>query len=214
LIKIASFALVATTALTLTACGGGSSSGNSAQKAAEAQLSSIQSAVAQASSAVAGMTASDSSDPSDSSDGSSASGSASTPGGDPSQVDVCALLSAADANAVATADKLDGAQTTSTVYKLTATKAPDAAGQGESACRFTISDGGAEGTVAFVVEQGAHIDFYTDGTKVDGLGDEAYTNSNGGTVVRVGGLLINEADDSLSGPFTTDLLRKMAPNLK
>lgn len=126
---------------------------------------------------------------------------------------MCALLSPSDASAVASADKLDSAQTASTVYKLTATNAPDAAGPGDSACRFTIDDGGAEGTVAFVVQTGSNIALYNDGTKVDGLGDEAYTNSNGGTVVRVGGLMITEADDSCGSHITTDLLRKMAPHL-
>ncbi len=203
--------VLATTAVALSGLAACSSGGNSAQKQAESQLSAIQSAEAQASNAAASV--SDVSSQDLASIMNSASSAASVPSSDASHIDVCSMLSQADAQSVAMADKLDGAQTSASVYKLTATK-EDPGTEDRSACRFDISDGGAEGTVLFEVGPGPGIDLYTDGTKVDGLGDEAYTNSDGGTVVRVGGLLITEGDDSFGGQITLDLLRKMAPNLK
>ena len=191
MIKTASsFVLATAIALALTACGGGSSD----KSAADSQLSAIESAESQAA-ALASAVAS--AEPSD----------------DPASVDVCALLSPADATSVAQADKLDGAQTASSVYKLTTHKEDDGA-EDSSACRFDISDGNAEGTVLFQVGAAVRMDEYSDGTKVPGLGDEAYINSNGGSVVRVGNLLISEGDDSFTSDLTLDLLRKMAPNLK
>lgn len=200
--------LLPATVLALAACGAG---GNSDQKAAQSRLSTIQSAEAQAS-AAAGSDAT--SFPTDLSSIMSAISSASSvPSADASHIDVCALLSPADAQSVAMADKLDGAQTSSTVYKLTTTD-NTIPGTGRSACRFDISSGGAEGTVLFVVKPGPEISLYTSHTKVDGLGDEAYTGAGGGTVVRVGGLMLDEGDDSFTSDFTVDLLRKMAPKLK
>lgn len=203
------FVLLPAAVLALAACGGGG--GNSDQKAAVSQLSAIQSAEAQAS-AAAGSDASNV--PTDlSSILAAASSASSVPSADASHVNVCALLSPADAQSVAMADKLDGAQTASTVYKLTTTD-NTVPGTGRSACRFDISSGGAEGTVLFVVKPGPEISYYTGDTKLDGLGDEAYTGAGGGTVVRVGGLMLDEGDDSFGNQMTIDLLRKMVPNLK
>ncbi len=185
-----SLALVAAAALALTAC---SSSGPSTS----AGTQSVSAA-----------------------DPSTASSSSSSSGLKPADVDVCSLLTAADASSVALADKLDAAQTSSTVYKLMAMKS-DSGIENASSCDFTIddsdasnNDAGAEGTVTFIVESASSIAEYSDGKKVAGLGDEAYTNENGGTVVRVGNLLIIEGQDSCGAQITLDLLRKIAPNLK
>lgn len=141
--------------------------------------------------------------------GSTSSGS----GTNPANVDVCALLTQADANAVARAHGLDGAQTATTTYTLTAKKQTDTGVEPTSSCEFTIADDGAEGTVAFQVGSAAHFSVYSTGTKVSGLGDEAYDDGSS-TVVRVGSLMISAGEDSFGDSFTTDLLRKMVPNLK
>jgi len=198
-------------ALTLTACGGGSDK-SSAQKQAESQLSAINSAVSHAA-AQASDAASDLSSDDLSSIMNAISSASSVPSSDASHIDVCALLSQADAQSVAMADKLDGAQTASTVYKLTTTD-NTIPGTGQSACRFDISSGGAEGTVLFIVKPGSDIKFLTLDKKLEGLGDEAYTGAGGGTAVRVGGLMLDEGDDSFGDQMTIDLLRKMVPNLK
>jgi hypothetical protein len=190
-----SFALVAAAALALTACGSGSSS----KKAAESQLGAIQSAVAQGASA----------------SNSAASSGSSTSGVAAASIDACALLTAADVNAVAKTDKLDSAQTASTVYTLEATKEPSL--DEDSECSFEVDDPAAslrEGTIEFIVDDASNISDYNDGTKVSGLGDEAYTVGSTGFAVRVGGLLLVALDqDYFSAATVTDLLRRMIPRL-
>jgi hypothetical protein len=135
------------------------------------------------------------------------------PGTNPAEVDVCALLSASDANQVAHAHGLDGAQTDATHYTLTATRQAGTGAAPSSSCKFTIASSGAEGTVVFVVTAAKDFSLYASGTKVDGLGDEAYDDGSA-TVVRVGTLMLAAGEDSFTHEFTTDLLRRMAPHLK
>ena len=59
----------------------------------------------------------------------------------------------------------------------------------------------------------AHFSVDSTGAKVSELGDEAYDDGSS-TVVRVGSLMISAGEDSFGDSFTTDLLRKMVPNLK
>jgi hypothetical protein len=179
--------------LLLTACGSSSSKTSSA----DSQSASL------------GATTDDST-PSSASSGSGTDSGAETNAAD---VDVCALLSQTDANEVARAHGLDGSQTAATTYTLTATKQADTGIDPTSSCTFTIADEGAEGTVAFQVQPAAHFSVYATGTKVDGLGDEAYDDGSS-TVVRVGDLMISAGEDSFQDDFTTDLLRKMVPKLK
>ena len=183
--------LVASAALALTAC----SSSNSSQKAAESQQGAIQSAVAQGATAAP----------------TSASGS----GTDPASIDVCALLTTADVNAVAQTDTLDDAQTASTVYTLTATKM--AGVDGDSVCSFDIEDPAAfrrEGTIEFYVSGASEMSDHSDGTKVSGLGDEALTFGQNDFAVRVGGLvLVAENGGTFPAAIVIDLLRKMIPRL-
>lgn len=193
---IQSFALTAVPAFLLTAC-----SGSSAKAPAASAPSPTVDATSQA--ANVGTSAGPSTG------GSTSSSSAANP----ANVDVCALLTQADANAVARAHGLDGAQTTTTTYTLTAKKQIDTGIEPTSSCKFTIADDGAEGTVAFQVGSAAHFSVYSTGTKVNGLGDEAYDDGSS-TVVRVGSLMISAGEDSFGGSFATDLLRKMVPNLK
>lgn len=135
----------------------------------------------------------------------------STPSGDASAVDVCALLSQDDAAAVARAKGLNGAQTAATKYKLTAKKLPV---QNKTAsCEFSIDGEGASGTVVIQVMSAENFSLYANGKKVDGLGDEAYTDGSA-TVVRVGGLMMTTSEDSFTNSFVTELFRKMAPHLK
>ena len=116
-------------------------------------------------------------------------------------------------SAVARAHGLDGAQTATTTYTLTAKKQTDTGIEPTSSCKFTIADQGAEGTVAFQVGSAAHFSVDSTGAKVSELGDEAYDDGSS-TVVRVGSLMISAGEDSFGDSFTTDLLRKMVPNLK
>jgi hypothetical protein len=189
--------LVAAAALTLTACGG-----SSGKKAAEQRSGAVQSAISQAEKS-----------PNVSNGG--ASSDAST-GANPASVDVCGLLTPADVNAVAQADKLDSEQTASTVYTLSATKVDGI--DGDSVCSFEIDEPAAyrhEGTIEFTVSGASTISDYNNGTKVSGLGDEAYAVGKD-LAVRVGGkVLLAEPEDSFLGPaaMVTDLVRKMIARL-
>lgn len=130
------------------------------------------------------------------------------------KVDVCSLLSQEDASAVARAHSLNGAQTDATVYTLTATPQNDtSAPEGTSSCKFHIAGGGAGGTVVVQVQSAKDFGLYKSGTKVAGVGDEAY-KAQGSTVVRVGGLMMSAGEDSFTDSFVVDLYRKMAPHLK
>jgi hypothetical protein len=133
---------------------------------------------------------------------------------DAAKVDVCSLLSQEDASAVARAHGLNGAQTDATVYTLTATPQTDTSALGgTSSCKFHIDGEGAEGTVVVQVQSAKDFGLYTSGTKVAGVGDEAY-KAQGSTVVRVGGLMMSAGEDSFTDDFVVDLYRKMAPHLK
>jgi hypothetical protein len=145
--------------------------------------------------------------------GDSAGPASATATSDPADIDVCSLLSQDDAAAVARAHGLNGAQTAATVYTLTATKQTDSGIEPSSSCKFTIASEGAEGTVIIQVQSAKDFDLYSSGTKVTGLGDEAYRDQ-GSTVVRVGDLMISAGEDSFTDDFVVDLYRKMIPNLK
>ena len=135
-------------------------------------------------------------------------------GKDPASVDVCSLLSQEDAAAVARDHSLNGSQTDTTAYKLTAKPQPSIDTPPTSSCEFTISSDGAQGTVVIQVQSADDFAaLYASGTKVSGLGDEAY-REQGSTVVRVGGLMLSAGEDSFTDSFVTDLYRKMAPHLK
>lgn len=175
------------TAGTLTACGSASSGTSSAQS----RLSEISAATHPSTSAAA----------------------VSGPKIDPAGVDVCALLSAADANTVAHAEQLDEFQTPSTVYAFTAAKQTQPGG---SACRFRIAappgeDG--QGSVVFRVVTARGFAVPPDGRPITGLGDEAYDTGTS-PVVRVGTVVISSADDSFSDSLTVALLRTIVPKIK
>jgi hypothetical protein len=179
--------LVAATALAVSAC----SSSSSTTSAAQSRLSQISAATHP-----------------------TATSSAPTgPKIDLAAVDACALLSPADANGVAHAERLDEFQSASTVYAFTATKQPDANG---ASCKFSIKaphgDDG-EGSAAFHVRSAAGFSMPPDGQPISGLGSEAYDTGDS-PVVRVGNVMISADDNSFSDDFTVSLLRKMIPKLK
>jgi hypothetical protein len=147
--------------------------------------------------------------------GDSSTGRSGSAGGgrDPASVDVCSLLSQEDAAAVARDHSLNGSQTDTTVYKLTATPQPKIDTPPTSGCEFTISSDGAQGTVVIQVQSADDFGLYSSGTKVPGVGDEAY-RGQGTTVVRVGSLMLSAGEDSFTDSFVTDLYRKMAPHLR
>jgi len=145
--------------------------------------------------------------------------SASSPSGAPTSatdvaaVDVCATLSQADAADVARARGLNGAQTAKTVYTLTKKKQVDTGSTPTSSCEFSIDGQGASGTVVIQVMSADHFDMYAvSGDKVNGLGDEAYSDG-GSTVVRVGGLMLATGENSFGNDFVVALYRKIIPHL-
>ncbi|WP_375479069.1 hypothetical protein [uncultured Jatrophihabitans sp.] len=185
-----SLLLVGAAAFALTACSSSSNTSSSAQ----AQLSRINAATKNT----------------------PASSTASSPSGpkiNPADVDVCALLSQADANSVAHAEQFDGFQDKSTFYKLTVTKQPGSATT--SSCKFSIKEaqGDAQGTVTFHVRSAASFAVPPDGQTISGLGDEAY-DTGVSPVVRVGSVVISSDDNSFPDAITVALLRKMVPKLK
>jgi hypothetical protein len=196
--------LMASTALALTAC---SSSSSGTPSAAQSRLSTIKSAIAQGESGAASLDPGslDSLIPTGIPTDSPSSGNAYL------KVDTCSLLSKADGIAVARADKLDKGQTASTSYTFTATKDVNSE---DPTCRFTIYDPQAQGSANFVAQPGSNIFLFSGGKKVPGLGDEAYTDVSGATVMRVGDVMINVGNDEYTPQMTIDLLRKMAPNLR
>lgn len=193
---LAALLLAAAAASALAAC---SSSSNSSSSAAQAQLSRISAAEHQASAS--------------SSAGPGASSSA-APQVDPATIDVCGLLTQQDANSAARTEQFDALQDASTVYRLTVTKVP--AGGAASSCKFAIDEVGGDAQGATFFQVTAAGDFtmqYSNGTKIDGLGDEAY-DSGDSPVVRVGSLAIKPVGDSFPDALTVQLLREMAPKLK
>ena len=128
-------------------------------------------------------------------------------------IDVCGLLSEADAAAVARDRGLDGAQTAATVYKLKATPTSGSGTKPTSGCKFDISSDGASGAIEIDVTSGDDITLYTSEEKVPGLGDEAYSGG-GQTVVRVGDLMLQTSENSFTEEFAVALYRKMIPKLK
>ncbi|SDO88488.1 hypothetical protein SAMN04515671_2234 [Nakamurella panacisegetis] len=130
-------------------------------------------------------------------------------------IDVCALLSEADAAAVARERGLNGAQTSATKYTLKATRSATTGGatMPMSGCTFTIDGDGASGTVEIDVLSADNFAIYAGGVKVPGLGDEAY-KGDGQTVVRVGDLMLQTSENSFTDGFAVALYRKMIPHLK
>lgn len=63
------------------------------------------------------------------------------------------------------------------------------------------------------VVPGDNIAGYSSGTKVSGLGDEAY-DEGGSTVVRVGDVMLQTSENSFGNDFVVALYRKMIPKLR
>jgi hypothetical protein len=180
-------------ALSVAACGG--SSGNTASSAAGGSASP-------AGAATAGATPSSA----------SAAGNPSHAG----SIDVCSLLSPADASAVAKQFKL--ASDPSATYKLmTVKQPPPTTAYPTSACQFTIaqvtSDNmGSEAIVTVGVQPAKYLD--RTGTKISGLGDEAYDEGEY-VEVRVGDVVLQSNNNQgASKDFINALYRAMIPNVK
>ncbi len=128
-------------------------------------------------------------------------------------IDVCGLLSPADADAVARERGLDGAQTADTQYTLKAEKQDYGSSYvPTSGCKFAISSGGASGVVEIQVVPADNFSLYSSGEPVPGLGDEAYRGM-GTTVVRVGDLMLQAGENSFTDDFAVAMFRKMVPHL-
>jgi hypothetical protein len=181
-------------ALSVAACGG--SSGNTASPAAGGSASP-------AGAATAGATPS----------------SAAAAGGNTAHagsIDVCSLLSPADASAVAKQFKL--ASDPSATYKLMAQKQPPpTTAYPSSACQFTIAqvtsdNTGSEAIVTVGVQPAKYLD--KTGTKINGLGDEAYDEGEY-VEVRVGDIVLQSNNNQgASKDFINALYRAMIPHVK
>lgn len=144
---------------------------------------------------------------------------ASAAGGNPSHagsIDVCSLLSPADASAVAKQFKL--AADPSATYKLMAQKQPPpTTAYPTSACQFTIAqvtsdNTGNEAIVTVGVQPAKYLD--KTGTKINGLGDEAYDEGEY-VEVRVGDVILQSNNNQgASKDFINALYRAMIPNVK
>jgi hypothetical protein len=175
-------------ALSVAACGG--SSGSTASSAAGGSASP-------AGAATAGATPSSA----------SAAGNPSHAG----SIDVCSLLSPADASAVAKQFKLSSDP--SATYKLmTQKQPPPTTAYPTSACQFTIAqvtsdNTGSEAIVTVGVQDKT-------GTKINGLGDEAYDEGEY-VEVRVGDVVLQSNNNQgASKDFINALYRAMIPNVK
>jgi hypothetical protein len=140
-------------------------------------------------------------------------------GGNPSHagsIDVCSLLSPADASAVAKQFKL--AADPSATYKLmTVKQPPPTTAYPTSACQFTIAqvtpdNTGSEAIVTVGVQPAKYLD--RTGTKINGLGDEAYDEDEY-VEVRVGDVVLQSNNNQgASKDFINALYRAMIPNVK
>jgi hypothetical protein len=149
----------------------------------------------------------------------SATQSAASAAGNPAHagsIDVCSLLSPADASAVAKQFKL--ASDPSATYKLmTVKQPPPTTAYPTSACQFTIaqvtSDNmGSEAIVTVGVQPAKYLD--KTGTKINGLGDEAYDEGEY-VEVRVGDVVLQSNNNQgASKDFINALYRAMIPNVK
>ncbi|HEY2280840.1 MAG TPA: hypothetical protein VGI00_20985 [Streptosporangiaceae bacterium] len=149
----------------------------------------------------------------------SATQSAASAAGNPAHagsIDVCSLLSPAGAGAVAKQFKL--ASDPSATYKLmTVKQPPPTTAYPTSACQFTIAqvtsdNTGSEAIVTVTVQPAKYLD--RTGTKVPGLGDEAYDEGEY-VEVRVGDVVLQSNNSQgASKDFINGLYRAMIPNVK
>jgi hypothetical protein len=149
---------------------------------------------------------------------SSAAAAAAGSGSRAGSVNVCSLLSQTDAAAVAKQFKLAGDSSATATYKLTAEKQPPVTtSYPTSSCQFTIAqvtpdNTGSEVTLTITVEPAQYMD--KTGTKIAGLGDEAYDEGDYAQV-RVGDLVLLPGQNSgADEDFINGLYRAMIPNLR
>ena len=145
--------------------------------------------------------------------------SAAAAGGNPAHagsIDVCSLLSPAGATAVAKQFKL--ASDPAATYKLMTAKQPSTTTPyPTSACQFTIAqvtadNTGSEAIVTVTVQPAKYLD--KTGTKINGLGDEAYDEGEY-VEVRVGDVVLQSNENQgASKDFINALYRAMIPNVK
>ena len=133
-------------------------------------------------------------------------------------IDVCSLLSQADASAVAKKFQLAGDSSATAVYKLTAVKQPDTTtSYPTSSCQFTIAqvtpdNTGSEVVLTISVEPARYMD--KTGKKITGLGDEAYDEGDYAQV-RVGDVVLLPGENSgADEDFINALYRAMIPGLR
>jgi hypothetical protein len=142
-------------------------------------------------------------------------------GADAGPVDVCALLSEDDAIAVAQESDLAGDSHDIAIFSVDRTSEPDPAVTAPAlgTCRFEFyyalpGDSGRNfsGTVVIQARSADNFDLYRSGTKVEGLGDEAYTET-GSTIVRKGDVTLSAGENSMTDDYVVAMYRRMAPNL-
>jgi hypothetical protein len=130
-------------------------------------------------------------------------------------IDVCALLTPEGASTVA--KEADLGNDPAATYKLKATKQPPSTTlYPTSSCRFTIAtvtpdNTGSAVTLVVTAQPAKYLD--KTGTKIDGLGDEAY-DEGPYAQVRVGDIILQSNENTGTEKFTLALYREMVPNVK
>jgi hypothetical protein len=144
-------------------------------------------------------------------DSASASGNAAHAG----SIDVCALLTPAVASTLATQFKL--ASDPAATYKLmTVKQPPPTTAYPSSACQFTIAEvtadnTGSEAIITVGIQPAQYLD--KTGTKLDGLGDEAYDEGDY-VEVRAGDVVLQSNQHSgASKDFISALYKVMIPKI-
>jgi hypothetical protein len=130
-------------------------------------------------------------------------------------IDVCALLTPAEASALATQFKL--ASDPAATYKLmTVRQPPPTTAYPSSACQFTIAEvtadnTGSEAIITVGIQPAQYLD--KTGTKLDGLGDEAYDEGDY-VEVRAGDVVLQSNQHSgASKDFISALYKVMIPKI-
>jgi hypothetical protein len=134
-------------------------------------------------------------------------------------IDVCALLSDADAVDVATKAPLVNATSVKyTITKEKQTPSPEVVFPPLGDCKFYFYSETPEyprsinATVQIQATDAKDFGLYKSGTPVPGLGDEAY-KVTGSTVVRKGNVMLSAGENSATDDFVVAMYKKMVPHL-
>lgn len=135
---------------------------------------------------------------------------------DPATVDVCALLSTADAESAADAVRQADERGTGTTYAIDRIKEDLGGVLPSSYCKFVLTEtdgAGYSGVIGIKVESASGFSFYKhQGPAVDGFGDEA-VRITGSLIVRAGDFMLSVGQNSFDQQLTEEILRKVAARI-